>query len=228
MKVALFDFCETLTNFQTAEYYVMFALKKTSRYRYYERALSINWLENLIKRNWKLRKKILLFFLCGVSKEELVEIAKEYYNTYIKPNSFNCMRSLIFQYKRKGYQTYIISGGYSIYIDIYAKECGMDGVVANDFKYKEKNGKYVFTGKLVNKDCMEEEKINRIESLFQDMDIDDSIAFSDSYSDLPLLKWADKGVVVSKYKRRKFAEKEGFDQIVISEIGNEKMELTEK
>ena len=41
-----------------------------------------------------------------------------------------------------------------------------------------------------------------------------SIAYSDSISDLPLLQWADEGVVVSRHKSQAWAKTYGFTEIV--------------
>jgi phosphoserine phosphatase len=41
-----------------------------------------------------------------------------------------------------------------------------------------------------------------------------SIAYSDSISDLPLLQWADEGVVVSRHQPQAWAKTHGFTEIV--------------
>lgn len=54
----------------------------------------------------------------------------------------------------------------------------------------------VFTG-MMGQDCMNENKILRIEKKFNREDIY-SIAISDSPSDFPLLKWVDEAYLVQK------------------------------
>lgn len=227
MKLALFDFCETLVNFQTADVFVDYTLRMYGRYKKYYILANKSIFVNFLNRYWKLKKKIHLFFLRGLTEEELVHAAKGFYLEYIEPNTFNCMKKIILDYKNNGYKTYIISGGYTIYIDLYAKNNGIDGIIANEFMYKISKGRKVFTGFICEKDCMGNEKIKRLERVFKNINIDESISFSDSPTDKPVLDWADKGVLVSKYKEREFAVENSYDQIVLSKLGDNKLELEE-
>jgi len=218
MKIALFDFCETLVNYQTADYYVEYTLKKYNRIIFYKKITEMPIIKDVIERNWKIRKKLRLFFLKGLSEKQMQEAAKEYYLEFIKPNSFPYMIKMIKEYQDKEYSTYIVSGGYGIYINEYVKEYGLDGVIANEFKYTEKKGIKIFSGFIQGKDCMDYEKIDRLIQLFKNCKIDASISYSDSLSDLPLLKWTDTGVLVSKYKERKSAKENGLEQIVLKDL----------
>lgn len=127
------------------------------------------------------------------------------------------MKELIKKYKAEGYFVYIVSGGYKEYIDYYARDLGVNGVIANEFKYINRFGKSIFSGLLCSKDCMGIEKVNRLNQMFNHKDIDFSVSYSDSLSDLPLFKWTDKAILVSKFKERRCAKENGLDQIVLAE-----------
>lgn len=215
MKIVLFDFCETLVNYQTADYFVEYTLKKHNRGKMYYAIAELGVIKKLLGKHWRIKKKLHLLQMKGLSKQDIEDAAKEYYIEYVKPNSFPYMRSLINEYKDKGYMVYIVSGGYSPYIRMYAEELMVDDVIANDFSYN-KRGK--FKGHIIRKDCMELEKIVRLDEYFADKDIQESISYSDSLSDLPMLKWTQRGVLVSKYKERKSAKDNKLEQIVLHDV----------
>lgn len=218
MKLALFDFCETLVNFQTADYFVEYCLKKFNRNNCYERMFRIKIINVFLNKHWRLRKNVHLYFLKGIKEEEIKIAAKEYYIRYIKPNSFETMGKLISDYKSDDYKVYIVSGGYSPYIEYYANDHNIDGIISNNFKYKRKSGENIFTGKLCGRDCMGEEKVIRLNFLFMCDEIEDSVSYSDSLSDLPLFRWTKRAVLVSKYKERKSAKENNLEQIILANV----------
>ena len=216
MKIALFDFCETLVNYQTADYFVEYVLKKYKRNGFYSFIMAIKPANRYLAKNWMIRKHIHLYQMKGLGQKEIDAAANEFFLKYIEPNQFNSMVELIEEYQKNGYKTYIVSGGYEPYIRYYAEKHNMDGIVANEFSYKETSDKK-FSGKLTREDCMGAEKVNRLNEMFAGVSIEDSIGFSDSLSDLPMLNWCNKKVLVSKYKERKCAAENGLDPIVLCE-----------
>lgn len=217
MKLVLFDFCDTLVNFQTADPFVEYVKKEYGRGIVYDKFWSVQCVYKFLEKHWKLRKKINLYQIKGLNEDQIRKSAEDYYNTLIRPNSFVYMKNLIKEYKEKEYVVYLISGGYEEYIKFYADELGVDGVIANSFKYKNKKGRKIFTGKIIGKECMDEEKVNRLNRIFKKDEVDFSISYSDSLSDLPLFRWTDKAVLVSKSKERKCAKENGLEQIVLAD-----------
>lgn len=218
MKLALFDFCETLVNFQTADFFIEYCLKKFGRNDFYEGMLQVKIINAFLNKHWRFRKSIHLYLLKGIKEEDIKIAAMEYYIKYIKTNSFKSMAKLINGYKRDDYKVYIVSGGYSPYIEYYANDHNIDGIISNDFKYKRRSGENIFTGKLCCKDCMGKEKVVRLNSIFKYNKIEDSISYSDSLSDLPLFMWTKRAVLVSKYKERKSAKENNLEQIILANI----------
>ena len=51
MKIAIFDFCETLVNYQTADYFVEYTLKKNNRGKLYYALLKVSFINEYLK--WK-------------------------------------------------------------------------------------------------------------------------------------------------------------------------------
>lgn len=204
MRIALFDFCDTLVNFQTADPFVTFTLKSAEQ----DSTGIFYCSENISEPK---SKEKYLNQLKGLSRTFIYQCAEKYYKTCIKPNLYSRMISILRRYIRLQYKVYLVSGGYEPYLRYFAKDYGIDGVIANEFLFKNQ----IFTGKIDGTDCMGEEKVCRIENMFFKKNIDYSISYSDSISDLPLLKWTEEGVVVSRKSLRKWASNERLYQIVL-------------
>lgn len=217
MKVAILDFCDTIVDFQTANAYALYTLEHLHMHSLLRWLLRRGFVRNYFRKHWMEEKRLLLYMLRGTGEESLFKTAKGYYNDMIKPHFQVPVVDEIKKLREQGYTLYLVSGGYSIYIRLFAEEYGFEKVISNDFMYD--NG--VFTGRLCDKDCMGEEKVRRINMILNKDDTEDSVSISDSISDLPILKWADRAIVVSKKSRRKWAEENGFDQMVLSEINSE-------
>lgn len=217
MKVAILDFCDTIVDFQTANAYALYTLECLHMHPFLRWILRQGFSRRYFKKHWMDEKRLLLYMLRGTGEESLTKTAEGYYNEMIKPHFQRPVVDEIQRLHERGYDLYLVSGGYSIYIRFFAEEYGFERVISNDFMYY--NG--VFTGRLCDKDCMGVEKVRRINMVLNKDDTEDSVSISDSISDLPILKWADRAIVVSKDSRRKWPEENGFDQMVLSEIYSE-------
>ena len=214
MNLVLFDFCETLVNFQTADKFVDYCMERTGKGALYKKIRKKNNIDNWLKKHWMLNKKLHLFCLKGLSSQNIDELAKDYYKEYIIPNLYSPVVDLLDNYRRNNHSVYIVSGGYSAYIKIFVDEHNLNGLIANDFCYK--NG--TFTGRIIQKDCMGKEKVIRVNKELNLKDYENTLFYSDSYSDLPLFNTVDEGILVSKDTHRKKADEYGLKQIIISEM----------
>ena len=93
MKIALFDFCETIVKFQTADAFVHFVrnqskdrrmnfINKIHSFLVKSRIFAI--MEHIFPKS-SINKRLILFQLKGFSKSKLNEYAKLYYSDRIKP-----------------------------------------------------------------------------------------------------------------------------------------------
>ena len=202
MKVALFDFCDTIVNFQTADVFVRYCLNK----------------ENLLDDNEKKLSKLdKLMLLSGLKRDYIKKMAYDFFCEMIKPNLYKPVVDLMKWLKtEKKYNIYVVSGGYQVYIDFFCNEYNLDGVISNDFIFENN----VFTGNIIENDCMGIEKVYRVKKYFQNIEVTDTIFVSDSISDKPLLDWVDVGIVVSKEKHRNWCDEYRYQQIVIKDLTN--------
>lgn len=214
-KIALFDFCDTLVSFQTANEYVRYYVKNYA-------TLSIKWrhfiylalsASGIISRMEKkhpsrnVRKRILLWQLKGSSKNQMNMVAKQYYNNRIKPCLIKETIAELLKYQKEGRKIMIVSGGYDIYIKYFAVEYGIElsNIISNRLLFKKDS----FTGKF-DLDCMGGEKVNLLNKSFEIREYVDVVAYSDAISDLPLLQWADRAYVVTPYS---FAKLYNFNEL---------------
>ena len=89
-----------------------------------------------------------------------------------------------------------------------ARAMGFDHVIATKLEWDEKDR---LTGRLDGENCYDEEKLRRVENDVATHGFSHPISFySDHVSDLPVLLWADQGIVVNPHaKLRAAAAKEG-------------------
>lgn len=217
-KIAFFDFCETLVNFQTADAFVNFVREESNKKSMIcfeiiqlvlRRLKLIRIVDFLTKNKASFNKRIKLFQLRGFSKDELERYAQKYYQLVIKPNFINDTISLLIELRDNGWKIVIVSGGYDIYLKEFAKEYGVVKVLSTKIEFK----KGICTGKMLGKDCLRNNKVEIMNNNYDSRSII-SKSFSDSITDVPFLKWADEGYVVSKNKHQKWVDNYEFNEII--------------
>lgn len=200
-KIVFFDFCGTLVPFQSAPRYINFvvdnyprkaALRRRKIRTILEKLHMPHHLERFSKGLIK-RKEIELCPLKGYKEEVLNEAAQRFYAEVIKPNLIPEVMKEYHRYQQEGYRVVLISGGFGIYLRYFAEEHGIDKNDVISSNVQIKRGKA--TGKLEGLDCMGQNKVILLEQQF-DKDKIYSEAISDSPSDLPLLKWVNRGIAV--------------------------------
>ena len=215
-KVALFDFCETIANFQTADAYVRYVQSHSAPTNNGVRLLytilnqsRILGIVRRLKPKGSIDKRFILKQMKGRTYEEMDRLAEDYYKNKIKPNMIAPVVSELKRLQSEGYVIYVISAGYDIYLKYFVRDFKVNGLLSTKIDFK--NG--ICTGLFDGQDCMFEYKIDYINSMIKG-DHSQWLAFSDSVTDLPMLELVGHPVVISKGKSQKWAEKKGFKQIV--------------
>ncbi len=220
-KIIYFDFCETLVNFQTADAYVDFARNNLSIVR-------MNLLESIYLILKKLRffsimykllpkgsieKRFKLYQLKGLSSEILDKLAFEFYHNLIKNNLIDELIAKLEFHKIHDFKVEIVSGGYSIYLKYFCQEYGIEHWHSSEIDF---NSRGLCTGKMRGKDCLFENKVKILEKVTNVTEnvVVERWAYTDSPTDLPLLNWVDRGIVVSRGKEQLWASKLNFEQII--------------
>ncbi len=217
-KIAVFDFCETLADFQTATAFVDFVRENTQyksvrwRHALYVAMVKLQLVRllNLITaQRYSIAKQIKLWQLYGLPKNQIQSLAKRFYVERVEPHLVGVVVAKMQSLQQRGYLVGLSSGGYDVYLKYFVEKFGLDFCQCSEIQFK--NGRC--TGRLEGRDCMREEKTRRLVLAYGQAPAS-SVAFSDSESDLPLLKWAEQGVVVSRGTHQKWIEKYNFNEII--------------
>lgn len=220
-RYAFFDFCETLADFQTADAFVDYVREQTDncRMRRLEKMLCVlerfkvlKLLRVLSFEKVYFRKRLKLYQLKGFFESDLVKLANSYYNGKIRPHLIKKVVEELQQKQREGYAVGLVSGGYSIYLAFFVKEFGLDFCYACNMGFN----KGYCTGKMVGMECMRGNKVKILEKdlMTNKLIKRGSVAYSDSISDLPLLRWVDTGVVVSKKCHQEWVDKYNLKELI--------------
>jgi len=219
-KIAFFDFCGTLVNFQTANIFVDYVRKRkgNSWMRLMNlifnvcNKLKIFAVVNKMFPGYQFSKRMKLLQLRGFKYEDLDVLARLYYNEKIRPNLINPVIDKIKELVGKDHEICIASAGYSIYIRHFAADQGIRHVISTEIGFT--NNKCL--GRIQDTDCYSEGKINRIKLYFSGTGIDlkNCISYSDSISDLPLLLGTRSGVVVSHGKTQSWPVRYNLDELI--------------
>lgn len=218
VKVALFDFCETLANFQTADEFVRYVREQTKdktmlrkeRIRLFLRKYKVETLATLFLWHLSFNKRLVLWQLKGYSEHQIENYAEEYYNKVVRPNLINETIEELKKLQSDGYEICIVSAGYEIYLKHFCREFNIPlrNLIAVKIKFVAGRCKGCFEGgdRLWDKTEKLDERYDR--------DLVESIAYSDSKTDLPLLKWAKVGVVVCRKDKKSWAKEYNFKEIL--------------
>ncbi len=207
--LALFDFCDTLIGMQTANRFVTLAYQKNKRFS----AVANEFVRVLGRKSGLLfgyrHKKWQLKQIKGLSLEDMEEIVKEYVENFLIPKENKAVVEKMLWHKAQGDTVVIVSGGFSVYIKHYAKKYDIDFVVATDLEVCDG----VYTGKIAGLDCMGINKIKKLRDTIDldQFDMDNSYAYSDHQSDIPLLCLVGRPYVVDFGQDIEWAKLMGYE-----------------
>lgn len=222
-KVALFDFCETLVKFQSADRFVFFVCNhypnaQTKRdeqiYNILKKSHIITLFSTLLPHS-SLNKRIILFRLRGFTRKQLQQCAELYYKREIQPHLIIPVIEELQKLQHEGYRIILVSGGYDLYLEYFAKDYGIEDIISTKIQF---NSDEVCTGRMMGKDCLWDNKLTMLHQYMDDkhIEIDSgySMAFSDSRSDMPLLMSVKQPVVVYRKDSSKWYEHLNIKEII--------------
>jgi HAD superfamily hydrolase (TIGR01490 family) len=121
----------------------------------------------------------------GMSEDRLVLLADEVFEKVIRPSIFPAARDLVKKNLESGHVVVLVSGALDFIVRRLADHLGSEQLIANRLEMKDG----MATGKLLKPVVAGPEKARLIREHAREYghDLDDCYAFSDSYSDLPML-----------------------------------------
>ncbi len=121
----------------------------------------------------------------GMSEDRVLLLAEDVFDNVIRPSIYSGARELVRRSREDGRKVVFISGALDIIVRHVSAHFGADEIIANRLEMKD----YVATGKLLKPVVAGPEKARLIREHARERghDLDECYAFSDSYSDLPML-----------------------------------------
>ena len=146
-------------------------------------SLPVFWAADKLSRKWF--NEIFYRSYEGASEDRLVELASELFEDVIKPNIYPRAKQLIDDSRRAGVRQVLVSGALDFTMHPLAKYLEVDDVIANQLEFVDHRA----TGKLRKPFVAGATKadIMRAYAKRHDIDLAESWAYSDSFSDYPML-----------------------------------------
>ena len=135
----------------------------------------------------------------GMSEDRLVLLADEAFDKVIRPSLYQSGLDLIEKSRDAGHEIVLVSGALEPILQLMASHIGGATIIGNRLEIK--NG--ICTGKLLKPVIAGPEKarVVREHARANGHDLDDCFAFSDSYSDVPMLSVVGHPAAVNPDKR---------------------------
>jgi HAD superfamily hydrolase (TIGR01490 family) len=137
----------------------------------------------------------------GVSEDRLVSLAEEAFDKVLKPAIYAKGRDLVKCSLDKGHDVILVSGALDFLMQLLADHLGATGIIANRLEIKDRFA----TGKLLRPVVAGPEKARLIREHARGRghDLDECFAYSDSYSDVPMLSVVGYPAAVNPDRRLK-------------------------
>ena len=121
----------------------------------------------------------------GMSEDRILLLAEEVFDDVLRPSIYAGARDLVARARQGGRRVVFISGALDVIVQRLADHLHADDVIANRLEMKDG----IATGKLLKPVVAGPEKARLVRghARMAGHDLDECFAFSDSYSDLPML-----------------------------------------
>lgn len=188
-KLALFDVDYTLTRKETLMELFKYSIKvKKSNIKYLPRALFCGAMYGVKIYDEKQVKQCFLRFIKGFSKDQIEEMVEDFYKNRLSQILYSDGIEKLKELKAQGYKVVLISASPEFYLHKLYEIKEVDYIIGTRFKFEEN----IFVGMMDGNNCKGEEKVVRLNEFIKennlDVDYENSHMYSDSLSDLPLLK----------------------------------------
>jgi HAD superfamily hydrolase (TIGR01490 family) len=143
--------------------------------------------------------ELLFSAYAGMSEDRLLVLADEAFDKVLRPSLFPAARSLVEKSLSAGHEVVLVSGALACILRKLAEYLGATDVIANHLEMKDG----IATGKLLKPVVAGPEKARLVREHARDRgyDLADCFAFSDSYSDVPMLSVVGHPAAVNPDKR---------------------------
>ena len=221
-SAAFYDVDGTLISINIVHSFAFYALRQPSllqagrTWATTAASLPLFWAADKISRKWF--NELFYRMYEGMSEDRLVTLAEELFDEVIKPKIYPRTRALIEESRRSGCRQVLISGALDFTLRPLAEYLEVDDFIANQLEFHEgyATGKLVkpFVGGAIKADIM------RRYAREKDVDLTESWAYSDSYSDFPMLAVVGHPTAVNPdFRLRSIARSYDWPVLDLSRVG---------
>ena len=207
VTLGIFDIDYTITSKESLVEFYKFMLKKKPALMKHLPATLGSGLLYIIKRiELKRAKQTFLSFVEGIHEDEMSELVKEFYEKKLSKIFYKDALEMIKKLKSEGCLIYLISASAEFYLKEFYNIPEVDMVIGTKYKMNER----IHSCSMDGENCKGEEKVKRLMEVLEQkklqVDFENSYMFSDSLSDLPLLKLVGKPYLINFKKDYKNIE----------------------
>lgn len=201
-KLAIFDIDFTITKRETMVELLKFFIKTHPTRFYY----AFNSLRGFL--GYKLKffdekksKEIHLSFLKNWNEKQVNEFVDLYYENQLKKVLLKDGIDEIKKRKKEGYRVILSSASPEFYVTKLYEYEEVEKIFGSVFEFKNS----IFTSKMIGQNNKGKEKVERLKKYidFNNIDWKNSVMYSDSLSDSPLLELCGKGYLIN-YKKNTY------------------------
>ncbi len=198
-KLAIFDLDNTLlggdSDHAWGEYLIHAGLVDAEEHRRRNDGFYAQYKQGVLDMNEYLEFAIAP--VVGFSKTRLAQLHAEFMQLFVEPMMLPAAQSLVDQHKAAGDLCLIVTATNRFVTGPIAERLGVHDLIATDLEIRNE----VFTGKISGIPCFKSGKINKLQEWLNargdtSLSLDNSIFYSDSFNDIPLLEVASEAVAV--------------------------------
>ena len=222
-KAAFYDLDGTLLSCNLVTTYAYYARNDRSMvkslYQFTKVALSVPLLFGLDLYSRTLFNVFFFRAYRGMHRDRLVGLADDLFEVTLKPSIYPRAKALIESTQALGYRNVLVTGALDFTVRPIAIEFGIDEVICNRLEFKN----HVATGRVLPPLIAESEKARIIREYAEqeNIDLQQSYAFSDSTSDIPMLEITGNPVATNPTRRlRRVATEKNWPIIQLKENAN--------
>jgi HAD superfamily hydrolase (TIGR01490 family) len=147
--------------------------------------LKAPWMALAEMKDRRLFNEMLFSSFEGMSEDRLLLLAEETFTKVMKPKLYSGARDLVQTSLDKGHEVILVSGALDFLMVLLKEHLGATGIIANRLEIHDRYA----TGKLLRPVVAGPEKARLIREHARAAghDLDECFAYSDSYSDVPML-----------------------------------------
>ncbi len=204
-RIAFYDFDGTLVSGNVVTRYAWYARRHPNRlaaaWRYAKVVLLVPVWLGLDAVSRRLFNVVFFRQYRGMDRVWLRSLSERIFESLIRGEQFRYAKERVAMDRAAGYWTVLVTGGLDFAVDGAAKYFGFDELIANRLVYRDG----VATGEVEQPLLAGEEKAAVLRSYADSKgtSMSDAKAYSDSWSDLPMLRAAGEAVAVNPQRRLK-------------------------